>query len=373
MDWGSAPFAAVRMALAAGAVLAVSGYAMASGRAGNAAGDLGSGGSASPQRAFMGRGMVVPASREDFFRRPRSVVRFTADGHGLVLGPALQFVSFGCGAAAVTAVPGYGYVFDRWSDGSTQNPRGLNSVTADTDLTARFRPALAVAPAGSFAALTPAGEPPSHLLWDLSGTYAATVTGMPLTLDLIHDTKGKLSGTATCTVAKGTPVTMPVRGSVKGAGGSVTLKGTLKGATADRAVSVSLAMALTLEPSGLRLVGPLTGSVKSGGATTPVRQDLTLPVPAHMDGTWALELDLDQNGRGIVGTAALVLTSGARSACTVKGTAGAGSTAVLRLSGAPADPAAKAVRIRATVTPLEGGWARLDALSLKAYGQRLAW
>lgn len=47
--------------------------------------------------------------------------------------------------ATLTATPNYGYLFSRWSDGSTDNPRSL-VVTQDTTLTAIFVPYYAVVP-----------------------------------------------------------------------------------------------------------------------------------------------------------------------------------------------------------------------------------
>jgi hypothetical protein len=45
----------------------------------------------------------------------------------------------------------------------------------------------------------------------------------------------------------------------------------------------------------------------------------------------------------------------------------------LSLAGRPAEVAAKAIQIRATITPLEGGWARIESLSGRGYGQLLNW
>lgn len=43
---------------------------------------------------------------------------------------------------------------------------------------------------------------------------------------------------------------------------------------------------------------------------------------------------------------------------------------VLSLAGAPAS---NAIKIKTTITPLEGGWARLESFSGTGYGQRLGW
>jgi hypothetical protein len=53
----------------------------------------------------------------------------------------------------------------------------------------------------------------------------------------------------------------------------------------------------------------------------------------------------------------------------VRGRTGANGTAVLSLAADPADPAARSIRISTTVTPLEGGWARLESFLGTGYGQ----
>jgi hypothetical protein len=254
------------------------------------------------------------------------------------------------------------------SDGASN----LHEYRAETDPTdAREVPA-GVAPDGEFLLVVDAADVAAGLgLWDLTGTYVTAVKGYPLTLDLLHDTKGKLGGTATCTVAKDTTVTMPIKGSVKGASGSITMQGTLKGADPAKTVSVSLKLALAVDATNRRLGGPLTGSVKANGATTAVNQNVALDIPAPMDGTWTLLLTLTQGAKGIAGTATLALSNGADYALVVKGKAGAAGTAVLSLAGASADPAAKAIKIKTAITPLAGHWAELEALAGKAYGQSL--
>ena len=55
------------------------------------------------------------------------------------------------------------------------------------------------------------------------------------------------------------------------------------------------------------------------------------------------------------------------------GKAGANNTAVLALTDDPSDPAAKPITIKTTITPLEGGWARIESFSGKGYGQTVGW
>ena len=208
--------------------------------------------------------------------------------------------------------------------------------------------------------------------WNLTGTYSTTVVSTPVTLDLLHDSNGKLSGAATFTVAKDTTAVLPIRGSVKGTRGSITLKGSVRGIDPTKTVNASLLLNLTLDIANRQLVGPLTGIIEVNGTTAPLDEHLTLAIPGDMDGTWTLRLALGQAGRALTGTALLTLSNAVGHAFVVRGRT-AGQTAVLSLAGDPAHPAAKAMKVTTTVTPLEGGEARLESFSGRGYGLTLGW
>jgi hypothetical protein len=91
-----------------------------------------------------------------------------------------------------------------------------------------------------------------------------------------------------------------------------------------------------------------------------------------MDGTWVLALQLSQGPRDVTGMATLELSNGSACGYRVQGRA-VGRTAVLSLTGAPGDPAARGMRIQTTIIPLEGGKATVVGLSGRAYGQALVW
>jgi hypothetical protein len=298
-------------------------------------------------------------------------VRFLAVGNGEVVGATSQVVANGEDAMSVTAVSAYGFTFARWEeDGSTENPRTLTHVTSDMTLTATFREANARAANGVFRAKV-AGA--GRGLWDLTDAYSTTVKGNPLTLNLVHDPSGKLSGTATYTMAPYTPISMPIKGSVRGTRGSITMKGALRGADSGKTVAVTLLLDLTVDTANHRLVGRLTGSFRSNSTTTPVDDPVLLDIPQTMDGTWTLEFDLDQSGRKVTGTATLTLANDVQHTFFVRGKTGANRTAVLSLAGDPSDPASMPISIRTTITPLEGGWARIESLAGRGYGQTLGW
>jgi hypothetical protein len=299
-------------------------------------------------------------------------LNYSAGQNGSLTGPHLQEVGHGADGSPVTAIPAEGFRFLRWSDDRTDNPRTDFRVLADLVVTALFETSGSMLAEGSFEArVGAAAVAAGRGLWDLTGAYSALANA--LALNLIHDTRGKLSGTATYAVAKDTTVEMPIKGSVKGTSGSIIMKGTLKGIDDSRTVSVSLRLNLTVDTATRQLFGRLTGKVKTNGTTSLVSEDLTLDMAGGMDGTWTLTFQLAQSGTAVTGTARLMLSDGTVHACVVRGKTAANNTAALTLTGHPAGPEARGIRIRTIITPLEGGWARIEALNGKAYGQALAW
>jgi hypothetical protein len=311
------------------------------------------------------------------FRARQWEVTLAAGPGGSLVGALLQKVDAGGSTTPVAAVPDFGYVFERWSDGSSQNPWTEPRVVADMTVSARFLEAGPVVPDGQFLArVTPADVLAGRGLWDVTGQCTAHVGANPLTLNLVHDTKGRLSGVGVCTLAGAVPVDVPlvVRGNCRGTGSARVATLSLEGANAAGGASVSLTLRLSLDMNTRQFSGPVTGSLRSSAGTTRVAESLTLTLDpaAQMDGTWTLHFTLDAARRGISGTALLTLSNGTAYLATVAGRA-IGTTAVLSLSADPGDPAAKAIKIRTTITPMEGGWARLESLSGRGYGQTLGW
>jgi formylglycine-generating enzyme required for sulfatase activity len=307
---------------------------------------------------------VVPASH---------TVRFLAGANGSISGPTTQTVLSRGDALPVTAVPSYMYVFRQWSDGSTASSRTETDVTEDRAFTASFRAAGQVPPSGTFLAVVDAAAVAAGRgLWHLSGTYSTIIAGNPLVLSLVHDPSGRITGTATYTVAKATVLAMPVKGSVNGSAGSVALAGTLKGASPAQTVNMTLSLNLAVDTADRQLTGWMVGSVTTGRVTTAIDDPLVLDLPASMDGTWTLALDLDQAGRAVAGTALLTLSNGVIHSFVTQGRIN-GANAVLDLQPGPFDPAARGIRIRTTITSLDGAWARLNGFSGRGYGQTVGW
>ena len=304
------------------------------------------------------------------YHRITYTLTYLAGDHGSIDGPTPQAVEPGADGTPVTARAAYGYVFQQWSDGATANPRTETHVLAEQTYTAQFRAADQAPPSGAFLAVV-AGA--AQGMWDLSGTYTTSAAGYPLVLNLVHDTKGRLTGRAIYTVGEAAGgVTLPIKGSVKGSAGRVVVKIALQGADQDRGVSVKLALNLALNAATRQLSGPLTGSVTLAGTATPVADSVALSIPVPMDGTWTLLLHLAPAGQTVTGTALLTLSNGVDYAYVVRGRT-AGSAVVLSLAVAPTDPLGSGITILATAVTLEGQWARLLSHSAKGYGQALAW
>jgi hypothetical protein len=299
-------------------------------------------------------------------------VTFAAGAGGALSGSVSQTVLYGGSCSAVTAVPAYGFAFAQWSDGATQNPRTVTDVRASMSLSASFRAATAAAPNGPFLAIVDAAADGTRGLWDLSGDYTATVGGRALLLHVLHDTYGRLSGSASYVATDETTVTLSIRGNVKGTSGSVLATMYLRGVAPEATLGATLALDLTLNGDARELVGPITGIVSRDGAQTAVAGVLKLAVPTPMDGSWSLQLRLVAGATTVGGSASLALANGVAYAYIVKGRPH-GSNVSLTLASAGDDPAATGISIRAVVTPLEAGWARLNALTAKGYGQTLTW
>jgi sugar lactone lactonase YvrE len=306
------------------------------------------------------------------FAIDRHRLTYLAGANGSLSDPASQTVDCGSDGAPVTALPAPYYRFVRWSDGSEANPRTDLDVSATLTVTAAFETAAAVTPGGDSVATQDAGAVAAGRgLWDLSGTYTTAVDGLPLVIHLVHDSRGKLTGTATLTIAMA-EAAMSVRGAVSGVGGGVAARFTLKSAGSNRGLRAALDATLTLNPATRQLGGQITGTLQAAGATAPVAGPVTLDLPAAMDGTWSLRFALVPGTRGVGGNATLTLSNGVTYGYVVRARL-SGLKLVGDLISSPADALATGIRIRATMSQYSGGWARLETLSGSGYGQNLGW
>lgn len=298
-----------------------------------------------------------------------------------------QTVAHGGNADAVTASGLAGYIFDRWllgaADYGDTNPLTVTNVTADMTLTAIFREALPVDPDGAFVLSIPPDAFPAGLaVWDLSGQYEADLGGDNLALDLLHDSKGKITGDGLYRTDLPVKVTYGIpllaKGGGKGKDGVVLVKLGLKGAAVgipgDPAAKakISAKQTLTLDVGSSTLVGTASVSAAFGKVKDRFTTNVTVDLPPGMDGTYDVALDLAYDGKKVTGTGVLMLSNGVSYPLIVKGKVTDGVTS-LGISGDKADPAAGGIKLKASVQTLEGGTARVLSLSGKAFGQSISW
>ncbi len=322
-------------------------------------------------RAFDPLGILDPSplahGRYRFFASHTVTFDLGAQGTRTGGGELTQAVAHGAAAVAPEFAVANGWTFVGWST-------DFAAVTVDLAVSALFRPATVVPAVGPFdAEVDTAQAVLSRGLWHLTGSYESPVAGGTLWLALVHDPAGRLGGQAAYTAADDARVNLAVRGTVKGSHGSIAVKVTLRGTAPVESLTADLVLSLALDAPGRHLVGRVTGTLERNGGAAAVDEELTLPVPAPMDGAWGLHLDLTPGDRGIAGTARLTLSNDVAHAFVVEGRASGTGGVALALAGAPLDPTAKAIRIKAFITPLEGGQARIEGLAARAYGQSLGW
>jgi hypothetical protein len=307
---------------------------------------------------------------------PTYTVAFTAGTGGTLSGTAAQAVDYGGNSTAVLAVAAPGYAFVRWSDGVTTNPRRFTNVQADARVTAEFVLILPVEPSGHFdLGFRNAANPPGRELWDFTGHYNAPLGAYTLQMDLVHDERGALTGTGTVSgsLPGGSPVSVPVtlRGRASGQGGVVTVAIRLSGMNATSSATAKLI--LTREASGLVGAYAVSLGLASGGNDS-VSGTCALALPAGMDGSFRLGVDLVQHDRAMVtGSGRLTLSNGRAVDLLIRGRS-AGGTTLLHVEGdGTIDPLFGALQLALQITTFSNHAADITTLSGKAFGQRVNW
>ena len=82
--------------------------------------------------------VIGPIAVTASFAINQYTVSYAAGAHGTLSGASLQTVNYGASGSQVTAVPDAGYLFVKWSDESTANPRTDTNVTANIAVSASF-------------------------------------------------------------------------------------------------------------------------------------------------------------------------------------------------------------------------------------------
>jgi hypothetical protein len=167
---------------------------------------------------------------------------------------------------------------------------------------------------------------------------------------------------------------LAVKGSAKGKGGVVTPKGSLAGSGGT--TTVSLKLAFVLDGVARRLNGTVTGTITdTTGSKAAISAPCALDLPAGMDGTYRLPVDLilDATKGSITGTGTLTLANGRTVALLVKGRRAGGVTSLQFAGDKLTNPAFAAVKLKLTVKAYTNATAHIRAMSGKAFGQSLKW
>jgi len=321
----------------------------------------------------------------DLAVRAAYTVTFASLGNGTIAGTTSQLLEPGLLSTQVTANPAAGYAFLRWIVNGREirdNPLTIAGGSGDMTVYAEFTDSLdAVDPDGEFnVTYFNDSKPGSRLIWDLTGRYAATVGDLALTLDLVHDERGALTGLGHLQGSVGTKSVaidvdaLRLTGIVRGSRGVVSAKITLSGANATTRVALKLALTLT----DLRLTGVASGRITDtvgGKATIADTCVAERSDGGTMDGSYSLpvNLSLNQTRGTITGTGWLTLSNGRIIEMRIAGRRANGLASLRLVGDASIDPGFGAVKLRLIVETYASRNADIITLSGQAFGQSLKW
>lgn len=165
------------------------------------------------------------------------------------------------------------------------------------------------------------------LLWNMTGSYLGELLGCELTFNLSQDAKGKLSGNAHVTgegYLEAHRVEMDcdldIKGSIKQKPGysEVTITAKISGTAdvpdkgiSDAKMSGTKKITATIDPTSLTLIGKVQDKVSiKGFASLSEPGDFSSALPEDMDGTWSLEIKVNDQDKKMVESCLLWLSNG---------------------------------------------------------------
>jgi hypothetical protein len=220
-------------------------------------------------------------------------------------------------------------------------------------------------------------------IWDLSGHYETDLGADSLTLDLVHDAKGRISGNgryATDLPAKvAYTVSLRAMGSGKGSFGVLPVRLGAEGQALgipghdDALARVSVRQVLTLDTARAALVGTTRVQASFGSTRRAFSMATDLGLPTGMNGSWGVSVEVNHGGRGTVGTGLLRLSNGTTFRLLVAAKARGGNLSLTLTGDKTAHPAAGGIEMSVVAAPLGDGSARVLRLRGSAFGQALSW
>ena len=173
-------------------------------------------------------------------------------------------------------------------------------------------------------------------LWDISGTYSEDLGGLAVDYTLSVDPSGKITGYGSASYAAGYGIgfdtTFNLTGTVTTAGSvtrvvlNMSLKGTGQYSGSTIHFGASIRENLEIDREAATLIGTASGNISlsvagfgSLGQKIPTTE-IALDLPADMDGSWDLTVDVHPNGTKLTGTGQITLSNGSVYGFTLTGT-----------------------------------------------------
>lgn len=195
-----------------------------------------------------------------------------------------------------------------------------------------FQESQAAAPDGAFA-YGPFNQP-AQAIWDLTGVYSIEqeiltedfgYVDLVLTFFVVQDAKGKASGSGSTmiqmvqgnTVLEQSRGTYTVKGKVKSANGVTAADVAVKVTGEDvifngfRKFNITIRYKMVVDSQAGRLIGMSKGKASAAGVgAAPIDDAAFHPLPAGMDGSWTLTMNIQDDGKKLGGTANARLSNG---------------------------------------------------------------
>ncbi len=165
-------------------------------------------------------------------------------------------------------------------------------------------------------------------IWDVSGSYTDDAMGCSVVLTMNQDTQGKITGggNAQCSIS-GVDINMTydIKGSIKKQNSTTTVKASIKfsgGASymgESFKFSASEKITAEIDPASEMMYGTIKVKVSVAGERVSETTSFSETLPDDMDGTFDLIFDVNQAGKGLLGSGNLEISNGETFMFSVKG------------------------------------------------------
>jgi hypothetical protein len=154
-------------------------------------------------------------------------------------------------------------------------------------------------------------------LWDLSGHYSESMGGVDMDLTLSMDSKGKITGSGTASLAEyGMDMNFRFTGAVKKSGNltrvvlNLKAKGNLVVEGKSYGYTVSGKANLAIDPQERVMTGAMKITASAGGHSESEKTQETWALPPGVNGGWDLSVSGTAQGKSLTGNGTVTLASG---------------------------------------------------------------